>query len=559
MKKIFIASVIAVMFMSLTTYAENEIEATSNADTHMVTVSGNMEAASKRVMIAVLSSGAAVSDIDSLTADNIKQHILGLYMAYTDETGYYEVSFKLKKEAGEYTVVAFGPVNGERYSTVVFNPGDMTDVLNQLEAARTADDASKIKELLETGDNFRSLGMGKPDDEIYGVKFQSLEQSDFNFLAVYNEPYTTAEMFLKAYYEMCVVKAFNSLQSEDGVQPLIENCDDVLSVKTLNAYKIYLDLTDKAPVNKAMLEGGFDSAESIVERFCEKTYLQAVKTMQNWSEFKSFLAENNDYFGLDLSEYKNLKNPSEVDKALAGKSFSSVESFKKSFTDAVKNEKKEETTDKTSGSTGGGNSSGGSKISSYTAPVVTPKPPKTFRDLDTVPWAKEAIFALLGQNIIAGKEEGLFYPNDILTREEIAKILVEAFKAEKENVSCDFTDIKSNHWSYKYVAAAKKADIINGYEDGTFGIGKGLKRQELAAMIYRAAKANGIEFKNVKEIEFADEEKIASYAKEAVGTLGGAGIINGKGENLFAPDDYCTRAEAAKIIYAVLNVEQEEE
>ena len=77
-------------------------------------------------------------------------------------------------------------------------------------------------------------------------------------------------------------------------------------------------------------------------------------------------------------------------------------------------------------------------------------------------------------------------------------------------------------------------------------------------MIYRAAKTNGIEFKNVKEKEFADEESIASYAKEAVGTLGGAGIINGKGENIFAPDDYCTIADAAKIIYPVLNVEQEE-
>ena len=63
-----------------------------------------MEAAEKRVMIAVLDSGTAVSDIDSLTADNIKQNISGLYMAYTDETGHYEVSFKLNKDASFLTI-----------------------------------------------------------------------------------------------------------------------------------------------------------------------------------------------------------------------------------------------------------------------------------------------------------------------------------------------------------------------------------------------------------------------------------------------------------------------
>ncbi|MCD8049531.1 MAG: S-layer homology domain-containing protein [Clostridia bacterium] len=42
------------------------------------------------------------------------------------------------------------------------------------------------------------------------------------------------------------------------------------------------------------------------------------------------------------------------------------------------------------------------------------------------------------------------------------------------------------------------------------------------------------------------------YAKEAVGVLSSAGIVNGMGDNLFAPLQYATRAQSAKIVYGVI-------
>ena len=47
---------------------------------------------------------------------------------------------------------------------------------------------------------------------------------------------------------------------------------------------------------------------------------------------------------------------------------------------------------------------------------------------------------------------------------------------------------------------------------------------------------------------FADEGKIAPYAKDFVYTLQRAGIINGFEDNRFAPDSSATRAECAKIV-----------
>ena len=50
---------------------------------------------------------------------------------------------------------------------------------------------------------------------------------------------------------------------------------------------------------------------------------------------------------------------------------------------------------------------------------------------------------------------------------------------------------------------------------------------------------------------FTDDERIADYAKDAVYTLRDKGVLNGKGENEFAPTDTATRAEAAMLLYRI--------
>lgn len=554
MKKLFIVSVILAMLTSMTAYADTKIKAVADSDTHMVTVSGDMGTsnANKRVVITVLSKGMKVSDMELITSENIKESILGMYMAYTDEDGKYEANFKMDSQVGEYVVVVSGPDKGEKFDTVFFNPEDIADIMKNLELARKNKDANEIMTILSVENNLRSLGIGKLTDETYGVKITDLNVSSFEILANYDKPYELAATFLDAYRETCAVKAFNTIASKDDVLYLIEECDDILGIMSTKAYAIYDKLQDKSSVDTKMQSGGFVSKDSITKRFCDTVYLYSIDKMQNWSEFAPFVEENNDYLKLDLSDYTNLKYPSDVDKKIAGNAYSSVEELRTAFKKAVQSIEDEESEKK---------SSGGSKVSSYTAPIVTPQAPLApsvsqvnFNDIDTVSWAKDAILSLASKKIVNGKADGMFYPNDTVTREEIAKILVEAFGIDKNDAACDFSDVDSSHWSYAYIAAAKKSGIVNGYADGTFGLGSGVTRQELAAMIYRTAKANGIIFADGKKAEFADSEQIAGFAKDAVDVLSGAGIINGKGDGLFAPAHYCTRAEAAKIVYSVLNI-----
>ena len=113
-----------------------------------------------------------------------------------------------------------------------------------------------------------------------------------------------------------------------------------------------------------------------------------------------------------------------------------------------------------------------------------------------------------------------------------------------------FSDVNEGDWYYSFIAAAYNNGIINGYDNGTFGVNDNITRQDMAVIIYRAAERAGISFDAVnEEITFEDGAEIADYARDAVRTLQTAGIINGISDTEFAPGMNATRAQAAKMIY----------
>ena len=60
-----------------------------------------------------------------------------------------------------------------------------------------------------------------------------------------------------------------------------------------------------------------------------------------------------------------------------------------------------------------------------------------FVDLNTVEWAYEAIMALADNGIVNGKTDNEFYPNDKVTREEFAKLLVCMARLENSAITSD--------------------------------------------------------------------------------------------------------------------------
>ena len=174
----------------------------------------------------------------------------------------------------------------------------------------------------------------------------------------------------------------------------------------------------------------------------------------------------------------------------------------------------------------------------------------TFTDIAGVAWAIEAIEALADKGVIAGTNYGIFEPNGLVTREQFAKMLVLATNKFNSSAINQFTDIPAGDWSVPYVASAKAAGFVNGIGEGKFGYGASITREDMAVMIYNVMKSFGTKFDTVNA-EFADYDQISDYAKEAVGALTAKGIINGVGDNMFAPKATATRAQAALLVYAI--------
>ncbi|MBD9010374.1 MAG: hypothetical protein EGR16_08595 [Clostridiales bacterium] len=223
---------------------------------------------------------------------------------------------------------------------------------------------------------------------------------------------------------------------------------------------------------------------------------------------------------------------------------------------------KTESSGGSSGGSGGGYGGGRADATIKNPTVVNPTNPddanivsdSVFSDSDKFDWATEAIEYLGKNKIINGFGDGTFRPEMSVTREEFVAMIVRAFDKIDENATADFSDADKNEWYYSALATASKLGIINGY-DGKFGVGETISRQDMCAMLSRAASSLKIALiGKYATIVFDDESEIAEYAKDCVQKLQSAGIVNGVGGSAFDPNGEVTRAMAAKVIYEMYRI-----
>lgn len=181
-----------------------------------------------------------------------------------------------------------------------------------------------------------------------------------------------------------------------------------------------------------------------------------------------------------------------------------------------------------------------------------------FRDIDGYEWANQYITYLSAKGIVVGND-GLFRPGQCVTRAEFMKMLISAIGIESNGEKRQiFTDTPKDAWWADYAESAVEASIINGYPDGSFKPDSWIIRQDMAVMAQRAIRYSivNVDFGTV-EPAFKDVAEISEYAQDSVSLMRSLGIVNGKENNTFAPNDYLTRAEAAKVIYKILRLKEE--
>ena len=197
------------------------------------------------------------------------------------------------------------------------------------------------------------------------------------------------------------------------------------------------------------------------------------------------------------------------------------------------------------------NAGGGGNSGIDIKPIEKPK--MEFDDLSSSHWAYDAVKALWKDGIVKGVTENTFEPERSITREEFAKLLACVTDISPKNKTVAFSDVPETRWSYQYIRTLATNGIISGQADGYFGATSNVTRQDMAVMIYRALVAAGVSSEAVRSApQFTDSVQISEYAREAINTLYTYGIINGASKWEFHPTANATRAQAAQILYTMM-------
>ncbi|WP_212935904.1 S-layer homology domain-containing protein [Bacillus hominis] len=177
-----------------------------------------------------------------------------------------------------------------------------------------------------------------------------------------------------------------------------------------------------------------------------------------------------------------------------------------------------------------------------------------FDDVPPAHWAYEYIKRLKDLKIVSGKGNGLFGPEDRLTREQFLTMTVLQQGYNIVNDKETFTDVPKGKWSNKYIETALKEGIIETKDYGrSFKPEQEISREEMALIIAKVLKLKEVE----EEIKFTDKEEFTKNPK-LIAALVNAGIIAGYPDGTFKPKQSLVRAEATVVISKVIDYKKDE-
>jgi hypothetical protein len=157
--------------------------------------------------------------------------------------------------------------------------------------------------------------------------------------------------------------------------------------------------------------------------------------------------------------------------------------------------------------------------------------------------------------IISGYSQTEFKPANNITRAEFCKLICLAVGVNTESISeSAFNDVDKDSWYSPYVNALNSIGIVKGIEEGVFKPDDYITRQDISVIVYRAMQyKNAVWEDKGYQMSFKDVNAISDYAKEAIEKINEKKIVNGDSNGDFNPKNSASRAEAAMMIGNMYN------
>lgn len=457
------------------------------------------------------------------------------------ENGYFEVSADIPLTAKAETHTYKLTLDNGKVVSGTFEMPDYNALYTMLVNISNCTSAEEIENILKNGNNI--CAGTEILEQIYPIMDKGFAaQKLYELLKANSLPKNVAD-FVDAVKEYTVISAFNQ-SLDDFASDIITKLASLFGAteECINYYTASLTQTGINNVEKNMQGQGFDSYADVEESYRHLVYTNYITNNADiGAGERAAIIENASYtLGLTLT------NTSEtVISALANSGAATPEALMTVYT---------EITAPSQSTGGGGGGGGGSYVPPVTLPENTSEEKLYFNDLGNFKWAAEAINFLVENNIVFGKSEGYFNPQDNIKREEAIAILMRMFDFKSDTDKANpFKDVSDSDWYYESVKAASDNNIVSGITEECMGIGLNVTRQDFLAMLLRAVITESVidVYSSTDAAVYTDFDDAGEYAKEAIRLFSQLGVINGYEDGSIKPHNSITRAEAAQITYKV--------
>lgn len=131
-----------------------------------------------------------------------------------------------------------------------------------------------------------------------------------------------------------------------------------------------------------------------------------------------------------------------------------------------------------------------------------------FSDVDANAWYAEAVAYCREHGLMAGIGDHQFAPESSLTRAQLAAVLYRIAGSPAVTGQDDFTDTSDGAWYSDSVLWASQQGLVSGYGNGLFGPNDPVTREQMTAILWRYAGSPAVQ----ESGNYSDAAEISAYA-----------------------------------------------
>ncbi|MBR6769927.1 MAG: NPCBM/NEW2 domain-containing protein [Lachnospiraceae bacterium] len=169
-------------------------------------------------------------------------------------------------------------------------------------------------------------------------------------------------------------------------------------------------------------------------------------------------------------------------------------------------------------------------------------------------WKYDSVKYVYDKGIMNGiSGTTLFQPDHPLTRAMFATVLYRMAGEPAVTFESKFSDVKDGTWYSKAIIWANQQRIVDGFQDGSYGINTNITREQIAKMLYEYAKVCKYDISAKKELNtFTDAKSVSGWAVDYMKWATAVEMITGKPNEdktyRLDPKGEATRAECAAML-----------